>query len=479
MRRPRSPLPIAKNHQRLYENYEGFLMRELTFDKGTLLLRGVDSKALEMGSSAFLWDSRVGAFRAPAYLYSQLKAGFGDLKDQVVISQAKPVLKQAPNLRPYQEAALSSWKLYGNRGIVVLPTGSGKTIVAVGAMAVLRTPTLILVPTRVLLEQWEEVLSKYFEGPIGVIGDGKRRLSSITVCTIESGYRFMSQIGNRFKLLIVDEIHHFGNGIRDEALEMSTCPYRLGLTATNVTKDTVQAKLRDTVGPTIYELTVSELKGKFLSPFELLTIQVDLTVQERKIYEASMETFRKAYLPFAQLHPDFDWVDFIRSAQKTFEGRQAHSAWQNARRIIHFPRAKEAMLDTVFGQHRENKVLIFTPDTATAYKIAKKHLIMPITSDIKRTEREEVLEKFRDGRLKALVSCRVLNEGIDVPDAEVAIIVGGNHGEREHIQRIGRCLRPAEGKRALVYELVVRDTMEVRHWERRTKSLDTRVIAQV
>ncbi len=311
------------------------------------------------------------------------------------------------------------------------------------------------------------------------MGDGKRNIAPITVCTFESGYRYMSQIGNQFKLLVIDEVHHFGNGIRDEALEMSTCPFRLGLTATNVTKDTVQVKLRDTVGATIYELTVSELKGKYLSPFELFTIQVDLNLKERKNYDASIETFRKAYLPFAQLHPDSDWIDFIRYTQKNYEGRQAYSAWQNAKRIISFPQAKETTLASLLAQHRENKVLIFTPDTATAYKISKKHLVMPITSDIKRGEREEVLSKFRDGKLKTLVSCRVLNEGLDVPDAEVAVIVGGNHGEREHIQRIGRCLRPVLGKSAIVYELVVRDTMEVRHWKRRTQSLDTRVIAQI
>ncbi|MBI4403365.1 MAG: DEAD/DEAH box helicase [Deltaproteobacteria bacterium] len=466
---------------------------ELIFDKGTLLFKSSEETKPEGNLSAFLWDSRVSAYRAPAYLYPQILHRFNnppilnpvnlnqvnEFKDQVEISQAPPILSESPNLRPYQQAALASWKLYERRGIIVLPTGSGKTLIAIGAIALLRIPTLILVPTRVLLDQWEVALTKYFNGPVGILGDGKKHLSSITVSTFESGYRYMSQIGNRFNLLIIDEIHHFGNGIRDEALEMCTAPYRLGLTATNVTNHKVQERLRELVGPTIYELTVSELKDQYLSPFNLFSIQLHLNMAERKSYEALMKKFRIFYWPFAQAHSNFDWAEFVRTAQKSPQGCQAFSAWQQARQIINFPRAKQEMLSSLLQQHRQHKLLIFTPDTATAYRIAKKHLIMPITSDIKRAEREEVLSKFREGRLLALVSCRVLNEGIDVPDAEGAIIVGGNHGEREHIQRIGRCLRRVQGKNAIVYELVVKDTMEVWHWLRRSRTLDSRVVAKI
>ena len=96
---------------------------------------------------------------------------------------------------------------------------------------------------------------------------------------------------------------------------------------------------------------------------------------------------------------------------------------------------------------------------------------MPITCEISRRERNQALAAFRAGKLKALVSARVLNEGIDVPDADVAIIVGGTFGEREHVQRIGRLLRPVPGKRAVIYELVTLATTETRQAKERRRGL--------
>jgi superfamily II DNA or RNA helicase len=89
-----------------------------------------------------------------------------------------------------------------------------------------------------------------------------------------------------------------------------------------------------------------------------------------------------------------------------------------------------------------------------------------LTCDIGRREREEVLERLRQGRLRAVISSRVLNEGVDLPEARVGIIVGGTQGGREQVQRVGRLLRPREGKSALVIEIVVLDTFET-HLSRR------------
>jgi superfamily II DNA or RNA helicase len=137
------------------------------------------------------------------------------------------------------------------------------------------------------------------------------------------------------------------------------------------------------------------------------------------------------------------------------------------------------MLRSLLERHRAARTLVFTADNDTAYQIARAHLVMPLTCDIGRRERDQALDAFRRGSIRALVSARVLNEGVDVPDADVAIVVGGALGEREHVQRVGRLLRPAEGKRALVYELVTRDTIEVSQARRRRQGLVARRSTQL
>jgi superfamily II DNA or RNA helicase len=114
--------------------------------------------------------------------------------------------------------------------------------------------------------------------------------------------------------------------------------------------------------------------------------------------------------------------------------------WGNTRstRCSGYPEAKRIALSALRCRHRDTCVLVFTSDNHTAYTIAREFLIMPITCDIDRKEREVALKAFRAGELRALVSAQVLNEGLDVPDADVAIIVGGNRGRREHLQRVGR-----------------------------------------
>jgi superfamily II DNA or RNA helicase len=129
------------------------------------------------------------------------------------------------------------------------------------------------------------------------------------------------------------------------------------------------------------------------------------------------------------------------------------------------------MVGTLLDRHRATPTIVFTADNPTAYAISRAHLIMPLTCDIKRKERDRILTLFKDGKLRALVSAQVLNEGLDVPNAEVGIIVAGNKGEREYVQRVGRVLRHRPGKRALVYELVVRSTPEVEQSRKRRQAL--------
>lgn len=364
-----------------------------------------------------------------------------------------------------------AWEFAGSRGIVVLPTGAGKTMVALAAMARSGLSTLCLVPTRVLLDQWKRAIESLWSGPVGRYGDGTREIERLTVCTFESGYRTMHALGNRFDLLVVDEVHHFGSGVRDEALEMSLAGARLGLTATPPRDAGSLARLRETVGRVVYELAVGDLAGGYLAPFDLMTIRIDLTEAETRTYDGLMRQFRRVHGEFYRLAPGGTWKAFLRFASRTTGGRRALAGLHEARQLLSYTEGKRAALAEILRRHRSSRILVFTSHNQSAYAVAREHLIMPITCHIGRREREQVLERFRAGDLRALVSARVLNEGVDIPDADVAVVMAGTMGEREHVQRVGRVLRPGDGKRATIYELVAHGTTETATSLRRRAAL--------
>jgi superfamily II DNA or RNA helicase len=454
----------------------------LEFDRGTLVLHGA-SVAEIAALPGVRWDERVGCHRAPALLHAAILAQLGARgiasRDDAHAPFARLPGIPLPELRPYQAAALDSWRISGGRGVVVLPTGSGKTRVAAAAIAVERRAAVCLVPTRVLLAQWRASLAELLGIPIGIFGDGERAVRAITVATFESAWRHMPEIGNRFELLVVDEAHHFGAGVRDEALETCTAPRRLGLTATPP-EGAALAGLEELVGPVVFELGIADLTGSFLAELELVELRLGLSARERAEYEEAWGLFRAAFDRFRDLapghhgNPAVAWRDFLAWAGRSAAGRAALKGWRRARALLAMTEAKSATIGALLARHHEARVLVFTATKEAAYRIAREHLVMPITADVRSAERDAALAAFRSGRIRALVSARVLNEGFDVPDAEVGIVAGGALGEREHVQRIGRLLRPAEGKRALVYELVTRGTAEVRSNRRKRRGLRSR-----
>jgi len=450
----------------------------LTFDRGTLLLEDAPPGVDVADFPGFLWDERVAALRAPARLAYPLAAALR--RREVPLSDAPRPRLVPPSdirpvtLRPYQHAALAAWRRAGRRGVVVLPTGAGKTRVALAAIAATRTPGLVLVPTRALLAHWVEALAEIYDGPVGRFGDGERVLAPLTVATFASAYRHMAVIGDRFGMLVVDEAHHFGTGAFDEALEMSIAPVRLGLTATPHAPGPAATRLAALVGPPVFELGVGDLAGRYLAPLKRVTWRLSLDEDERRAYDALVAVYREAVRLYMGNHLGASWEDFLREASRTDEGRRGIAAWRRAARLLSFPRCKREALALLLARHRAQRTLVFVAHNETAYAIAREHLIMPLTSEIGRAERQEALERFRRGELRALVSAQVLNEGVDVPEAEVGIVVAGRMGEREHVQRVGRLLRPGPGKEALVYELVVAQSGEVRQAERRGARLAAR-----
>jgi superfamily II DNA or RNA helicase len=355
-----------------------------------------------------------------------------------------------------------------------MPTGSGKTRLAIAWLAEQRIPSLVLAPTRALVEQWRVELARWYAGPIGVVSDGDRQLEDVTVMTFASGYRSLDRWGDRFGAVVVDEAHHFASGSQSEALEMCVAHARLGLTATAPAAASHGAeRLATLIGPVICEIDPVDLIGTHLSPLTRVRIGVNLTPREWAEYGPAYARFAELRAAFFRATPEADYAQCLRALARTESGREAIRDYHRAAAIASLPSAKRETVTRLLARHARERTLVFTATAEDAYVVARDNLVPVITAEIGRAERTEVLSRYRDGRFRTIVSARVLNEGIDVPDAAIAILVAGTLGRREYIQRIGRVLRPAPGKNATVYELVATGTLDddrVRNREARRAS---------
>jgi superfamily II DNA or RNA helicase len=448
----------------------------LQFDRGTLIL--------EQSLAGALFDDRTRNYRASAHRYRAVReaarvAGVA-LDDRLVTHwRARTTEWGHVSLRAYQRDALSAW-MNSMWGTVVLPTGSGKTHIALAAAAALRAPTVILCPTRVLLAQWAEAVKAFYGAPVGVVGDGEHVVEDVTIMTFESAYRKMDAIGDRFALLVVDEAHHFAAGVRGEALEACAAPYRLGLTATAPDEGSDgEAVLARLVGPTVFSRSIGDLAGEHLAPFDVVRLRVALDEKERFEYARLARPFLQMKYELRLGSARLDWDGIVRELSKTPAGRNALSKWYRAVALATFPAEKRRLAARLVERHREDKMLIFAALASDARAISCDNLVPAITADTRRAERDEILERFREGKLRCIASARVLNEGVDVPDANIAVLLGAALGVREQVQRIGRVLRPRPGKRAIVYDVATAHTIDADRSDRKWRRLAAQTTSSI
>ena len=426
-------------------------------------------------------DPRSGTGRAPAHRYGEIRRALAvagvNVEDRVLDASDRAGteggldagLTTDYDLREYQREALDAWRDAGDRGVIELPTGAGKTVIAIRAMVELGVPTLVVVPTVDLLDQWQRELEREFDVPIGRFGGGEQRREAITVSTYDSAYLRADELGDRFGLVVFDEVHHLGGeGYRDIA-RLLAAPARLGLTATFERPDGAHEVIEDLVGPLVQRVAVDDLAGEHLADYDIKRIEVSLTPDERDRYEEYQGTFTD-YLKQSniQLRSGSDYRELVKRSGNDPAAREALLAKQRAREVMMNADAKVDRLETLLGRHREDRVIVFTAHTDLVYRLSERFLIPAITHETAADERREILERFRSGGYSRVVTANVLDEGVDVPDANVAVVLSGSGSEREFTQRLGRILRPkADGQRALLYEIVTEETAEERVARRR------------
>ena len=139
---------------------------------------------------------------------------------------------------------------------------------------------------------------------------------------------------------------------------------------------------------------------------------------------------------------------------------KAIRAYREQKRVVQAASGKFRLLEELLARHANDRVLIFTADNATVYHIARTYLVPAMTNQTKPKERKAILQKFHAGEYGVVVTCQVLNEGVDVPAANVGIVLSGTGSTTENVQRLGRILRKYGEKQAVLYEVIARGTAE-------------------
>ena len=440
--------------------------RQLPLNKLLTMLFGPYLPATVLSDMA--QDKRGHFLRTKPIHFSAVKQALYQQQTPFTVSfEERPALSMTTTLamepRPYQQEALNGWLAQDNAGVVVLPTGAGKTFVAAMAIHEIGLWTLVVVPTIDLLQQWRAALAAALSIPadaIGIFGGGEKDLKSITIITYDSAVLYPREL-HQFALLIFDECHHLPASTYRLIAESAFTPLRLGLSATPERTDMAHADLEELIGPEVYRRSPAELtEGRYLAQYQEKRIDIALSSKDEARYNEQRQIYR-AFLQRRRIvfrGPE-DFQKLIYLSARDPEARVALLAWREARNIALNAPVKYNEIERLLHLHMEDQVILFSENNIVVDEVSRRFCLPSITYKTPAEERRIILERFRSGEYSKLVTGRVLNEGVDVPDCRVAIIVSGNSTKREYIQRLGRVLRPKEGH-ALLYELVTSGTTE-------------------
>jgi len=349
-------------------------------------------------------------------------------------------LDLALDLRDYQHAWVSQF-METQSGVLVGPPGAGKTVAALGILARVGGETLILVPSRELAGQWrEEILARttLTSDQVGEYHGGTKDVRPVTIATYQTaGMDRHRQLfdSREWGLVIYDEVHHIPSAVYRRSANLQT-KHRLGLSSTPVREDDKEEDIYTLIGPPIG----TDWDALFDAGF---------------VAEPEVEI---RYVPWAN--------DDVRNEYVSSDGHER-------RQLAATNPAKIEEARHLLSRHADKKALVFADylDQGRAFSAA---LDVPfVNGEMPHSKRERLLEEFRQGTRDTLIVSRVGDEGIDLPDAELAVVASGLGGSRRQgAQRAGRTMRP-EG-RSLVFVLATRGSNEEDFAQRRMRHLSSK-----
>jgi len=444
----------------------------LKYHKGTIVIKGLETLpyATRDPRSNSLVSYGINYKKITEYLKTKNVEYVDHVADLLPLEQ---LLKVKVKLRDYQKEAIQSW-IQDKMGSIVLPTGAGKTIIGLKIIEMINSPTLIVVPTLDLIKQWTQILSQTFNIEIGNIGGGAENIQAITVSTYDSAYLKAQSIGNKFLLIVFDEVHHLPAPSYRLIAETFIAPYRLGLTATLEREDHLEADFPYLIGKTTFQITAKELaKNNYLANYVIERKQTSMSEEEYQKYKENMAVYYTCLRKIGLKMNSFNsFKRLIMISSRNNLARRALVARNKANDIALNSRSKLDEIRKILSENKNIKTIIFTQHNKLVYDISNTFLIPFITYKSSKEEREDVLDGFRDGRYNAIVTSKVLDEGIDVPDAQLGILVSGTGSSREFVQRLGRLLRPKnDNQQARLIEIVSSGTSETLTSKRRQRNM--------
>ncbi|MFB6143610.1 MAG: DEAD/DEAH box helicase [Halorientalis sp.] len=344
------------------------------------------------------------------------------------------------DLRDYQHEWVRQF-LEAKSGVLVGPPGAGKTVAALAILARVGGETLVLVPSRDLARQWrEEILAHttLTEAEVGEYHGGAKDVRPVTIATYQTaGMDRHRQLfdSREWGLVVYDEVHHVPAAIYRRSAALQT-RHRLGLSSTPVREDEKEEDIYTLIGPPIGTDWEALFEAGYVAEPE---------VQIR-------------YVP---------WTD--EAARNEYVSSDGHER----RQLAATNPAKVEEVEHVLARHPEKQALVFVDYLDQGRAIAAALDVPFLSGETPHSERERLLSAFRQGDRETLVVSRVGDEGIDLPDAELAVVASGLGGSRRQgAQRAGRTMRP-EG-RALVFVLATRGTTEEDFAQRRLRHLSSK-----
>ncbi len=448
-------------------------------NSSNLVLEGdISARDRESLGVPLILDLSLNVYRAkPLYFYSLKrnleKRGYIFKTSFNTRFKLESKCKLAFTLREYQMEAYEKWRKNNFKGVIISPVASGKTFIALKGVYDLRVKTLILVPTIDLLYQWRDRIKKYLmmdEREIGIFGGGRKEIKDVTVMTYASASLYCERIVDVYGLIIADECHHAASIEYRKTLETLISPYRMGLTATPLRSDGLHVDLPELLGPCIETTNTKELVEKgYIADYEEEQVYVELNENEEREYRRLM----KKYWDYVRVN-----IPSIRNPVEAFnrvlekasfdrKAREALKARLKAKQIALNAERKIFVLEKLLEKFRGEKVIIFSRYVDLVRKISRRFLVPEITHKTSKEERKIILEAFRKGEVKVICTGEVLDEGLDVPDASVGIIISGTGSTRQYMQRIGRILRKKNRKAKLIEIVTARSIDELLSMRRR------------